>query len=149
MKLTRRDLAAGALALAAPTLIRSAQAASADETAVTEAIEALRKATLTPDKAKLEALAAEQISYGHSSGLVQNKAEMINGYMTRKTTIKSIEFPELTVAVVGNAAIARHLYLQEGEQDGKPNSVKIGMVQVWQKQDGSWKLLVRQGYKLA
>jgi hypothetical protein len=33
--------------------------------------------------------------------------------------------------------------------DGKPNSTKIGALQVWQKQDGSWKLLARQGYKLA
>jgi len=28
-----------------------------------------------------------------------------------------------------------------------PN-VKIGALQVWQKQDGNWKLLARQGFKL-
>ena len=33
--------------------------------------------------------------------------------------------------------------------DGKPTSTKIGALQVWQKQDGNWKLLARQGYKLA
>jgi ketosteroid isomerase-like protein len=50
--------------------------------------------------------------------------------------------------VVGNNAVARHLYVSESEMDGKPNSVKIGVLQVWQKQDGNWKLLARQGYKL-
>ena len=35
------------------------------------------------------------------------------------------------------------------ETDGKPTSVKIGALQVWQKQDGTWALLARQGFKLA
>jgi ketosteroid isomerase-like protein len=149
MKLTRRNLAAaGALALGASTLIRPALAAATDEAAVTQAVEALRKATLTQDKAQLETLAADQVSYGHSSGVVQNKAELIDGVMTRKGTVKSIDFPELKVSVVGNAAIARHLWISEGETDGKPITTKIGVVQVWQKQDGGWKLLARQGYKL-
>jgi ketosteroid isomerase-like protein len=51
--------------------------------------------------------------------------------------------------VVGDAAIVRHLYESESETDGKPTSVKIGALQVWQKQDGTWKLLARQGFKLA
>jgi len=69
--------------------------------------------------------------------------------MNRKTTVKSIDFPELKVAIVGSSAVARHLYVSESELDGKPNSTRIGALQVWQKQDGSWKLLARQGYKLA
>ena len=52
MELTRRNLAAaGALALAAPSLLQSAAAATADETAVREGVEALRKATVAKDKA--------------------------------------------------------------------------------------------------
>jgi ketosteroid isomerase-like protein len=68
--------------------------------------------------------------------------------MTGKAVVKSLDFPELTVAVAGDAAIARHLYVSESETDGKPNNVKIGVLAVWQKQDGSWKLLARQGFKL-
>ena len=150
MTLTRRDLAAaGALALGAASLIRPALADNADEKAVTDGIEAMRKAIIGQDKATLEKYAADQVSYGHSSGVVQTKTEMVNAYMARKATIKSLDYPELKVAVVGNAAVARHIYLSESELDGKPTTTKIGMVQVWQKQDGNWKLLVRQGYKLA
>jgi ketosteroid isomerase-like protein len=68
--------------------------------------------------------------------------------MTRKAVVKSIDFPELTVALVGNAAVARHLYVSESEVEGKPQSTKIGALQVWQKQDGGWKLLARQGFRL-
>ena len=150
MELTRRHLAAaGVLALGASTLIRPALADAGDEGAVKEATESLRKALFAQDKAKLEALLAEQVSYGHSDGRVQNKAEFVDGTMTRKATVKSLDFPELKVAIVGNAAIARHLWVSESELDGKPTSTKIGVLAVWQKQDGSWKVLARQAYKLA
>jgi hypothetical protein len=42
-----------------------------------------------------------------------------------------------------------YLYESESETDGKTAMVKIGTLQVWQKQDGNWKLLARQGYNLA
>ena len=152
MHVTRRNLAvAGVLALGTSSLLHSTAvvAESSDEAAVTQAVEALRKALLEADKARLQQLGADQLSYGHSDGRVQTKAEFIDGVMTRKAIVKSLAFPELTVAVVGNAAIARHIYLSDSETDGKPVNTRIGALQVWQKQDGTWKLLARQGYKLA
>lgn len=149
MNLTRRDLAAaGALALGAASLLTSSAADAAEEEAVTQAVEALRKAVFTQDKAKIEALVAEQLTYGHSSAVVQNKTEMINGVMTRKATLKSLDYPELKVTVAGNAAWARHLYVSESELDGKIDNIKIGILEVWRKEGGNWKLLARQGYKL-
>jgi len=115
---------------------------------VTEAVEILRKGILEADKAKLDQVAAPQISYGHSDGRVQTKAEFIEGVLTRKQTVKSLAFPELKIAVVGNAAIARHIYLSDSELDGKLTTTKIGALQVWQKQDGAWKLIARQGFRL-
>jgi ketosteroid isomerase-like protein len=127
----------------------AALAESADEAAVNRAVDALRKALLEADKARLEQLTADQVSYGHSDGRVQTKAQFIDGVIGRKAVVKSLDFPELSIAVVGDAAIARHIYSSESETDGKPASVRIGALQVWQKQDGSWKLLARQGFKLA
>jgi ketosteroid isomerase-like protein len=152
MHVTRRDLAlAGALALSVPSLFLGAPALAeaGDEAAVKQNVEALREALLRADKAQLERLTAEQLSYGHSDGRVQNKAEFIDGVMTRKATVKSLNFPDLKIAVAGDAAIARHLYESESETDGKPNSIRIGTLEVWQKQGGNWKLLARQAYKLA
>lgn len=152
MHVTRRDLAvAGTLALGVPSLFFSspALAEAGDEAAVKQNVEALREGLLKADKAQLERLTAEQVSYGHSDGRVQNKAEFIEGVMTRKATVKSLNFPDLKVAVAGDAAIARHLYESESETDGKTTNTKIGILEVWQKQGGNWKLLARQGYKLA
>ena len=137
MRITRRDLTiAGALTLGGVGLWRSsaAVAESADEAAVAQAIEALRKAVLGQEKPQLEALCAEQLSYGHSDGRVENKAQFIDGVMTRKAIVKSITLSDHTIAIVGTDAIARHMLASESEIDGKPTSTKIGVLQAWQKQ---------------
>jgi ketosteroid isomerase-like protein len=149
MNLTRRDLAfVGVFALSATTLIVPAMAGTDDEEAVKQAVEALRKAILAQDKATLETLAAEQLSYSHSDAHLEDKTKFINAIMTRKAVFKSLEFPELTVAIAGNNAIVRHLWVSESELDGKVTNTKIGVLQVWQKQGSSWKLLARASFKL-
>src|ERR1700724_4036 len=128
MNLTRRDLAAaGVFALSATPLIMPAMAATDDEGAVKRAVEALRKAILAQDKATLEMLAAEQLSYSHSDAHLEDKAKFINAIMTRKAVLKSLDFPDLTVAIVGNNAIVRHLWVSESELDGKVTNTKIGV----------------------
>ena len=150
MDVSRRDvMVAGAVALGAALVPGGpAGAQAADESAVTEAVEVLRKAWLEADKARLEQVTAAQVSYGHSDGRVETKEQFITAVMNRKQVVKSLAFPELKVAVVGNAAIARHIFLAESELDGKTTTTRIGALQVWQKQDGGWKLLARQGFRL-
>jgi len=153
MDVTRREvMAAGAVTLGAVgaglLISGSAGAQSGDEMAVADVVEVLRKGILEPDKAKLAQVTSEQLSYGHSDGRAETKEQFINGVMTRKAVVKSLAFPELKVTVVGNAAIARHIYLAESELDGKATTTRIGALQVWQKQDGAWKLLARQGFRL-
>src|SRR5215210_1421535 len=151
MNVSRRDFAvASALALGASSLLLSgsAGAQAADDPALAQSIETLREAILKQDKAKLDQVAASQISYGHSDGRTETKEQFINGVMTRKQTQKSLAFPELKVFVVGNTAVARHIYLGESELDGKQSTTRIGALQIWQKQDSGWKLLARQGFRL-
>lgn len=149
MELTRRDLAAaGVLVLGATALIGSARAESADEAAVKKLVDELRMAQFKQDKAKLESLTAAQLSYSHSDGRVEDKAKYINGVMTRKATVKSLEWPDLTIQVVGSNAVVRHLWVSVSELEGKITNTKIGVMQVWQKQDGGWKLLARSSFRL-
>ena len=151
MDVSRRDVVvAGGLMLGASSLLLGAPSiaqAAGDEAAVTDMVEILRKGLFDKDKGKLDQVSAAQLSYGHSDGRVETKDEFITAVMNRKATVKSLAFPELKVTVVGNNAIARHIYLAESEQDGKVTNTRIGALQVWQKQDGGWKLLARQGFR--
>src|SRR5262249_47155060 len=149
MKMDRRQLAiAGALALGASSLLRSTEASAADEADVSAAVEALRKAGVDKDKAALEKLTSDHLSYGHSSAVVQNKAEFIDGVMGRKATVKSLTYPELKITLAGAVAIARHGFVQESELDGKTTKTEIGILEVWSKDGAAWKLVARQGFKL-
>jgi uncharacterized protein DUF4440 len=146
MRISRRILAAaGALAVvAAGTRVH---AESADEAGVAQAVAALTAAMLAADKAKLEALVADQLSYGHSGGVVQDKADFVGVIASKKTVYKSINLTDMKVSVVGNNAIVRHTWDSVSESGGKSNASHIGVLQVWAKQDGTWKLLARQAFK--
>jgi Domain of unknown function (DUF4440) len=150
MDLTRRNLALiGAVAIGTASLLPDlvARAETSDEAALRRNLERLRKALLSADKVQLEELTAAQLSYGHSSGKVQNKSEFVDGVLGRKAVVKSLTFPDVTIAVAGNAAIVRHTYASESEAGGKTDNIRLSVLAVWQKQDGAWKLLARQGYK--
>ena len=126
-----------------------AAAESADQAAVAEAIAALTKAMLAADRAKLESLVSDQLSYGHSSGTIQDKKDFVEVIASKKTVYKSIELTNHVIAIAGNNAIARHAWQSEsGTGDGKWNVSKIGVLQVWQKDAGGWKLLARQAFKV-
>jgi len=150
MRISRRHVAAaGALALATASLPSASRAESADEAAVTKAIDDLGKAMIAADKTKLDALVSDQLSYGHSSGRIETKAMFIDVFVSKKSVYKSIVLTEPKVVVVGNNAIARHVFAVDYESDGKPGSAKVGVMQVWVKEGGAWKLLARQAFRLA
>ena len=151
MNVSRRDVVvAGAFAFGAsgPLLSGAASAQGGDEAAVAQNVEILRKAQLEADRASLAQVTSDQVSYGHSDGRVETKEQFIAGVMNRKQVVKSLTFPDLKLSVAGDAAIVRHIFLSESELDGKATTTRIGALQVWQKQGGTWKLLARQGFRL-
>ena len=88
MQLTRRYVAlAGAAAVATASLLpgSAAVAQSGDEAAVNAAIEALRKAMMDAYKTQLEELVADQLSYGHSGGVIETKVQFIDVIVSKKT----------------------------------------------------------------
>jgi ketosteroid isomerase-like protein len=136
------------MALALLTGAPAGAAQSGDEAAVAQAVEAFRNAMLKADRAQFEALCADQLSYGHSAGRVETKAQFIDAATSGRSTWKFITLTDQTIQIVGNNAIVRHTLTGETERDGKTNPVKIGVLMVWHKQDGNWKLLARQAVRL-
>lgn len=149
MTLQRRHLGiAGATALVVMASGGAALAQSADEAAVAKAVEAFREAMHKADKAAFEKLCHEQLSYGHSAGRIETKAEFIAASTNGKTTWKSIALSDTSVKVVGTHAIARHKLTGETLSEGKTNAINIGILMVWAKQGADWQLLARQAYRL-
>lgn len=119
-----------------------------DDKAVAAAVEALRKAMVDPDKTNLDKLTMAQLSYGHSDGKVQDKATFIGAFLSGESDFVTIDLSDQTIAVVGDVAIVRHVLTAATNDSGKPGNVKIGVMLIWQKSHGEWKLLARQAVKL-
>jgi len=151
MSVTRRFVSiAASLALAATVSLPASRsfAQANEEGAVLQAVDALTKAMLDADRAKLEELVADQLSYGHSSGVIQTKAQFVDAIINKEPVYKAISLTEPSTAIAGNNAIVRHKATVDYENAGKAASANIGVLQVWIKQDGRWKLLARQAFKL-
>lgn len=125
-----------------------AMAQSKEEAAVTAAVENLRKAMIDGDKTGLQNITADQLSYGHSSGRVEDKATFVENIVTGKSDFVTIELTNQTVSVSGDVAIVRHTLSATTNDSGNPGSVKLNIMLIFQKQKGQWKLLARQAVKV-
>ena len=133
--------ASGLTALAAPV-------EAADDGTLVQSIEALRKAMLAKDKGQFEILCADELSYGHSSGKLESKAEFIRGATSPKWHWRSLEFVQPSTKLVGDAGIARSIMSGAYEiEGGTVKSISDGVLMVWQRQGSQWRLIARQAYK--
>ncbi len=152
MLVTRRKLSCLAALAAVVTVCLGGTPVSAqspEDAALAARVEELRQAMLSPDAARLGDLAAGELSYGHSAGKLETKQEFIAALVGKKSVFKSIELSDHKNAVTGNTAIVRHTLTGETiAADGKINPVKIGIMQVWLKQDGKWRLYARQAFRI-
>ena len=103
-----------ALALAGALVLGTSSMALADneEAAVNQAIK-ISKAMVDADKDKFAELVSDQLSYGHSSGVLETKAQYIDVIASKKTIYRSMNLLEPSVTVSGPDAIARHIFTAE------------------------------------
>lgn len=134
------------LASVFPNTESTAQASK--ETAVARAVESLRTAMIAADSGALSHLTSAKLSYGHSSGRVEGKLSFIQSLTSGQSDFVSIELSEQTVDISDKTAIVRHKLSAETKDGGKPASVKLAILLVWQKEKRQWRLLARQAVKL-
>lgn len=124
-------------------------AQNAETKAVTDAVENMRLAMVSAKKADLDKVGDPALTYGHSSGRIENNAEFVDAIVTGKSTFVTLNLNEQTVQVDGDMAIVRHIMEAKTNDSGQPGEVKIGVILIFKKDNaGNWKLLARQAYKL-
>lgn len=147
MPMTRRTIPAlAAAAFAIPVALR---AASSDDAAVADRVEAFRTAQVADDAKALEGLCAPELTYSHSDGRVEDKATFIANATAGRSKFTLLEYRNPQIRVVGDAAIVRFNWV--GEQlstDGKTTKTNLHILMAWQKRGSSWQLLARSATKL-
>ena len=129
-------------------LLPQISAQSAAEQKVAAAVERLRKAMVDADKTALEELTTEKLSYGHSGGRVEGKAEFVDKIVSGKSDFVTIDLSEQTISISGNTAIVRHKLMAKTSDNGKPGEAHLLVLLVFQKEHKAWKLLARQAVKI-
>jgi hypothetical protein len=148
MQIDRRQLALPALAIGLLG-IRPALA-NGEEEAVAKNLEAFRLAQLAADAKAFDALCAPELSYSHSDGRVETKAEFIAASTNGKSKFVAIAYKDPKIRVVGTTAIVRFNWTHESETipEGKKSSANLHILMSWQKQGADWKLLARGATRL-
>ena len=114
------------------------------EKEVMAAMEAWRQAMLKKDGAGLAKLYHEDIRYGHSSGLVEDKKTAVNHIVTTKADYASVELIDTKVSVHGNFALVNGRVNYRQVTDGKANDVKLHVLHVWVSTPQGWQMIGRQ-----
>lgn len=99
----------------------------------------------TKDSVTLESLCAKTVSYGHSHGNLQNRAEMIKGISHNQSVYTDTAVSNIKIFIQDKTAIVRYLFkANENKKDGTVVNLDFSMMLVWIKEKGKWKLMGRQ-----
>ncbi|MCL6259455.1 nuclear transport factor 2 family protein [Aquiflexum sp. TKW24L] len=125
-------------------------AQSSEEQKISKAIDGLVVAMIAADKDMLNAQLSDALQYGHSSGLIQDKAGFVNEVVSKAPLVyHSIEREKEVIRLSKKTATVSHILVIKGKNPaGDPVNLRIGNMMVWEKEKSGWKLLARQAYKL-
>jgi len=129
-------------------VLTNINAQSKSEQAVATAVSSLHNNVVNPDRKVLDILVSDALSYGHSGGKVENKDQFIDFLFNGPFKFTSINTTDQTIQVSGKNAVVRHIFIGKATNDGVPTDIRLGNMMVWCKENGQWKLLARQAFKL-
>lgn len=117
-----------------------------DRQAVEIAVEQLHKAMVAGDSLQLSNLTAAELTYGHSSGTIEDRTTFINNAV-HSDDYTAINFSDQDITLKGDTAWVRGNATFGMLTDGKESAVALKLLYVFSKEDGYWKLLSRQAVR--
>lgn len=126
----------------------SSFAQTKNEASAEAAVAFLVKALESSNKADLEAIASEELTYGHSNGLVEDKKAFIEALTNGSSDFENIKISNQTIKVTGNLALVRHRLDAGTLNKGVKGEIHLNVLLVFRKEKGGWKLLARQAARV-
>ncbi|RYE22333.1 MAG: nuclear transport factor 2 family protein [Sphingobacteriales bacterium] len=113
-----------------------------------EASQSLGAALLQKDTAVIKKMLHNDVSYGHSNGWVETKANVVADLYNGKLTYNKIGEQIKSINVESGTGIVRSELNVDVTVDGKQIQLKLAVLQVWVKKGKDWQLLARQSTKI-
>lgn len=115
---------------------------------IEQVVNEFKQAILDGDSAKLDKLTDSDLSYGHSLGKLETKAQFIHALASGDSDFQSIDLTDQTIVVKNKTAMVRHKLAAKIKENGAFNDVKLAVLMVFVKEDKQWRLLARQAIRL-
>ncbi len=122
--------------------------AQKDTAAVLAAVVKLEKALIDKDTASLSALLHKDVAYGHSSGWVQTKKNVVDDMLSGFLEYKKFSDNSFLIDANKEKAIVKEKVTVSGVRDGKPFDLTLFVMEVWLQNKKGWQLYARQSTKL-
>ena len=109
-------------------------------------MDAYKDAMIHNNAAVLEKLLHEDLTFVHSAGQLERKADVLKSVTTGKNVIIRMEFSDSSVRTYGNTALVRcRVDLWHSET----NIVHMNVLHAWVKTPAGWQLAARQATRLS
>jgi hypothetical protein len=133
----------------ATLFVTSVACAQSNEAKIWERVEALHKAIFQDkDSVALMDLVGSKVTYGHSNGNVEDKAAMVRNAVANQTTYKSPVTERENITFLNKTAIVRANLRGTSVEKGVEAPLNLGILQVWTKENGKWRIQARQAVKI-
>ena len=140
-----RAILAAAMLLAVAAGALHAQAPAAEQ-AVRQVEDRRIKAMIDDDFATLEAILADDLTYGHSSGVVDTKAAYLEALRSGKTKYQAFDRQQSVVRVYGEAAVVTGTATLSLRGQAAPFTLRYTVVYVLR--DRQWRMVAWQSTRL-
>src|SRR5215210_4674752 len=99
------------------------------------------QAGLDADLATMDELCADELSYAHSSGVRDTKAEYFEKIRTGYYVYRKVDHPVERVEVVGDTAIVVGRMTADIEVQGTPKTIDNLALAVWARTGDRWRMV--------
>lgn len=121
--------------------------AQTDEEKLTTTIKEFHQALVKRNIVSINQQTDKVLSYGHSNGWVETKADLIKNLETEYLKYYSYKEDSLQVMINGNMAHARFVADINVSLNGKKGDYHLKVLEVWVRKGKRWLLFARQAIK--
>ena len=121
--------------------------AQTDEQKLTTTIKDFHQALVTKNTVSINQQTDKALSFGHSNGWVETKADMIKDLETGLIVYHSYKEDSLNITMNSSMANARFVADVSATLRGNTSSFHLKVLEVWVKKGNRWLLFARQAVK--
>lgn len=121
--------------------------AQTNEEKLTTTLKEFHQALVKKNTVSVNQQTDKALSYGHSNGWVETKAELIRNLETGYLDYQSYKEDSLQVMINGNMANARFVADINVTMNGKEGNYHLKVLEVWVKKGKRWLLFARQAVR--